>query len=49
MWRKWHFGILTLLKVPKMSIMPLCAIKNAALIFKEKGSWNQFLRTFEEG
>ena len=43
------FGILTLLKVPIMSIMPLCVIRTGALIFREKGCWNGFLRTFEEG
>ena len=42
-------GILTLMKVPKVSIMSPCVIKNGALIFKEKGSRNQFLRTFWGG
>ena len=40
-------GILTLMKVPKVSIMSPCMIKNGALIFREKGCSNEFLRTFE--
>ena len=36
MWGSSIFGILTLLKVPKMSIIPLCVIKNEALIIREK-------------
>ena len=42
------FGILTLLKVPKMSIMPLCIIKNGALIFREKGFLNEVSADFLE-
>ena len=34
-------------KMYKVSIMPLCIIKNGALIFREKGAGNGFLRTFE--
>ena len=34
--RSGIFGILTFLKVPIMSIMPLCVIKYGVLIFKEK-------------
>ena len=26
----------------------ICVIKNGVLIFREKGCWKQFLRTFEE-
>jgi len=29
--------------------MPLCVFKKRALIFREKGAGNGFLRTFEEG
>jgi hypothetical protein len=42
-------GILILLKVPIMSIMPYCVIKNGVLIFREKTLKDGFLRTFEEG
>ena len=33
---------LTVFKMPP----PLYVIKDGSLIFREKGSWNQFLRTF---
>ena len=34
---------------PQASLPPCCVIKNVVLIFREKGCWNGFLRTFEEG
>ena len=46
--RSGIFGILTLLKVPKMSIMPLCIIKKRALIFREKGFLNEVSADFLE-
>ena len=43
MWQYWHFGIIESAKsVNNVNLRD----SDAALIFREKGCWKQFLRTF---
>ena len=48
MWRNGGSGGNFSAIPPQMSLPPYCVIKNGVLIFRKKGCWNGFLRTFED-
>jgi hypothetical protein len=48
MWRNGGSGGKFSAIPPKASLPLYCVIKKGALIFREKGARNEFLRTFEE-